>query len=419
MAIVFIIALILAWPTYGLSLLALPAFAMLRGYLRGKAGKTKDAYLSAEQEAMKAIQQGKQKAPTWLHDAMLQKQLVAETKNAALAAGMTSSQSSSWFSQQDVVEAVLTATACFERHGFSKAEQIVCASDFVKKLAQLQLQRERSKADVGELEVQPAAVEATPPKSDYERGRVLFEAGMASARAYKCQEAIEYYSQSLMAYENPAPYINRANLLSKRIRHYEAMQDLLMAKRLDLAWEFSAQIDSELNVVYGLTQNYRNGVRETLANPAGSHDCQGIAEAILQASFGITALEWDYGTFDQGLLEFHFFNELDNVVKFDELSGYPEVCDWLAKYPESFILKKVSSCPDHHKYSSVEALLHTHLCTYDEPNMRLVRRHMLYCIHRVLMTRDFGGFWDTLDSECRGLTKEAEVFVANGQDNRY
>lgn len=418
MAIVFIIALILAWPTYGLSLLALAALAMLRGYLRGRAGRTRAAYVSAEQEAMKAIQQGTQKVPTWLHDAKWQKQLVAESKKAVQAAGMTPSQSSSWFSQDDVADAVLTVTACFERHGFSKAEQIVGTSDFVKKLAQQQLQRGCAKADAGEHEVQPAAMEAMPPQGDYEQGRILFEAGMVSALAYKCQEAIEYYSQSIKAYENPAPYINRANLLSKRIRHHEALQDLLMAKRLDLAQEFSAQIDHELNIVYALTQNYQNGVRETLAKPSGSNGCRDIAEALLQASFEIPPLAWEYGTFDHSLLEFHFFNELDNIVKFDALSGYPEVGDWLANYPEHFILMKAGSCPDLVAYRSVEARLHTHLCTYDEADMRLVRRHMLYRIHCQLMARDFGGFWDALDSECRGVTKEAETSIAS-YDNRY
>ncbi|MBA6099670.1 hypothetical protein H4C80_21445 [Pseudomonas juntendi] len=416
MAIVFIIALILAWPTYGLSLLALAAFAMLRGYLRGKVGKARAAYVSAEQEAMKAIQQGTKKVPTWLHDTEWQKQLVAESKKAAQAAGMTPIQSSSWFSQHDITDAVLTVTACFERHGFSKAEQIVGTSDFVKKLAQQQLKQKSAKPDAGEREVQPAAVEAMTSQGEYEQGRILFEAGMASALAYKCQEAIEYYSQSIKAHENPAPYINRANLLSKRIRHHEALQDLLMAKRLDFAQEFSSQIDHELSIVYALTQNYRNGVRETLAKPSSSDGCRDIAEALLQTSFEISHLAWEYNTFDHSLLEFHFFNELDNIVKFEAVNEYPEVGGWLADYPEHFIQMKVGSCPDLAAYQSVEARLHTHLCTYDEPDMRLVRRHMLYRIHCQLMVRDFGGFWDALDSECRGVTKEAETFIASNEN---
>lgn len=236
---------------------------------------------------------------------------------------------------------------------------------------------------------------------------------MASALAYKCQEAIEYYSRSIKAHENPAPYINRANLLSKRIRHHEAVQDLLMAKRLDLAQEFTAQIDYELDIAYALTQNYRNGVRETLAKPSDSHVCRDIAEAILQASFDIAPLAWEYGTFDHSLLEFHFFNELDNIVKFDVLSGYPEVGGWLADYPEHFILMKAGSCPNVGAYRSVEARLHTHLCTYDEPDMRLIRRHLLYRIHCSLMARDFGELWDALDSNCRGVTKEAETIMAS------
>jgi hypothetical protein len=61
-------------------------------------------------------------------------------------------------------------------------------------------------------------------------GKRLFELGMMYASQYKSSEAIKYYTLSIEAYQNPAPYVNRANLLGKRIRHYEALQDLLRAK---------------------------------------------------------------------------------------------------------------------------------------------------------------------------------------------
>ena len=277
--------------------------------------------------------------------------------------------------------------------------------------------RENSKAPLAQVESKSAASIIASPDVDagYDDGRRLFEAGMALAALYKCQEAIDYYTRSINACKNPAPYINRANLLSKRIRHYEAMQDLLEAQRLDLVQgkEFSTQIDHELKLAHRLTQNYQNGVRETLVKPSESNNRRGIAEAILQESFGIRPMAWDHNAFDHQLIEFHFFNEIDNIIKFEEMATYPEVEQWLAEYSSEFILMKADSCPDIKAYKLMEVQLHTRLCSYEENDMRLLRRHMLYSIHCMLMIRDFGGFWDALNSECRGVTKEAEEFLAN------
>jgi len=102
MGIVFIIALVLAWPTYGFSLLAIPTFAIIRGYALGKVGRTKDAYLTAEKKTMLAIQQGDFKTPTWLLDTALIKQLVIECKKSALDAGMPNDEVMYWLSQSEI-----------------------------------------------------------------------------------------------------------------------------------------------------------------------------------------------------------------------------------------------------------------------------------------------------------------------------
>lgn len=41
-------------------------------------------------------------------------------------------------------------------------------------------------------------------------------------------------------------------------------------------------------------------------------------------------------------------------------------------------------------YSHSEALLNMFLCSYDEPDMRQLRRLMLYDIHEYLLRRDYG-----------------------------
>lgn len=100
----------------------------------------------------------------------------------------------------------------------------------------------------------------------YEEGWKLFELGMAHASRFECSKAIDYYNRSIAICKNPAPYINRANLLGKRIRYHEALQDLQEAQRLDATQgkEFTNEIQRELAVAELVTSNYRNGIREKL-----------------------------------------------------------------------------------------------------------------------------------------------------------
>lgn len=67
----------------------------------------------------------------------------------------------------------------------------------------------------------------------YAEGQRLFEQGMKAATDFRSNEAIDYYTRSIEARANPSPFINRANLLMKRIRYREALSDLIEAKRLD------------------------------------------------------------------------------------------------------------------------------------------------------------------------------------------
>ncbi|MEJ6017023.1 hypothetical protein ACTG22_07450 [Aeromonas caviae] len=422
MGVVLIIALVLAWPTNGLSLIAIPAFAMIRGYARGKVGKTRDAYLTAEQKAMTAIQQSNFKMPSWLNNSVLQKQLMIECKKAALDAGMTNDEVQYWFSQGDVLGSILTAVACFEKEGFGKSEQIVGASDVTKNLAREWLMQKNVEAKPVHAEPERIISAHTEEKringyegsvSDYEKGRKLFEAGVALAEQYRCQEAIDYYTRSIKICNNPAPYINRANLFSKKIRHYEAMQDLLEAQRLDLEQgnEFSLEITRELAFEYMLTQNYRNGVRETLAEPTGENS-QDIADHIIHKSFGFHPYSWEVNPSNLKILEFHFFNEIDNFIKFEQVDKYEDIKQWIDGFSNEFIAMKVNACPDIKAYQEAEIKLHTFLCSYSEEHMLQIRRSILHRIHCGLMARDFGEDYMSLGSECWGVTKEAEEFLA-------
>mgnify|MGYP003618592908 CR=1 FL=1 len=238
---------------------------------------------------------------------------------------------------------------------------------------------------------------------------------MIYASQYKCSEAIEFYSRSIDAHKNPAPYLNRANLFGKRIRYFEALQDLQEAQRLDRnqAKEFSAQIHQELTFAELITENYTNGIREKLIIDFKSHDKRSISEKILCASFGMTQLEWEHDSFDWDLVEYHFFNEIDNISKFDERNLYPEALEFIELYPEVFIQKKINTCSDYEKYRASEILIHSFLCCYDEADMQRLRRSILYEIHCKLLERDYGWRWRTLSTDCEGVTKDAANFIAN------
>lgn len=85
-----------------------------------------------------------------------------------------------------------------------------------------------------------------PVDLSYEEGRRLYELGAICASNFKFDEALEYYSRSIDVCPNPAPYVNRAIILCRRIRYHEALMDLLKAKKVDLMQsdEFGAEIDT-------------------------------------------------------------------------------------------------------------------------------------------------------------------------------
>lgn len=224
----------------------------------------------------------------------------------------------------------------------------------------------------------------------YEEGQRLFELGMAHAVRYESNEAIDYYTKSIELCPNPSPYLNRANIFSKRVRHYEAQQDLLTAKKLDIEQgnEFSNEIARELEKTNLLTENYRNGLRESLIDDYAKNGQDHVSARTFCSSFGIKPLQWEYNSFDKILVEYHFFNELDNILKFDDLSVYPEASEFLDIYPSDLIEEKVNNCPDIEAYQMAENILHSFLCVFDEKDMRYIRRGIIYRIHSRLFEND-------------------------------
>lgn len=249
---------------------------------------------------------------------------------------------------------------------------------------------------------------------DREEGKRLFELGMKAAVEYRANEALDYYAKSIQASDNPSPYINRANLLGKRIRHWEARQDLLTAQKLDLAQgkEFQDVLKYEIAKNAVVTCNYTNGVAQKLVADLADKGSDFVSNRIVCTSFGIPQIQWDHWRGATDLLEFHFFNDLDNIVKFDDIARYPEAQEYVDTYPSAFIEMKVANCPNLRAYEDAETKLHNFLCSYPEEDMIRLRRHMHYEIHKRLLVRDFGEMYDALDSDCEGVIREAEPYLS-------
>ena len=84
------------------------------------------------------------------------------------------------------------------------------------------------------------------------------------------------------------------------------------------------------------------------------------------------------------LLEYHFFNELDNIAKFEKPGDYPEAEGWIRQYSTQVVSKKIESCPDPNGYFEAEAMLRMFLCVYAESDMRLIRGYVLRETHSML-----------------------------------
>lgn len=260
---------------------------------------------------------------------------------------------------------------------------------------------------------------APPPTKSgaFEEGKRLFELGVAAAHRDNFVEAQQFYTQSIEACPNPVPYLNRGRILVKRLRHYDALNDYQNALRCDLAQgnEFVDEIQGEIQSVQFFTELYRDGTREKLiADYDTQDDIMYVARRIFCTSFKVKAD--GFVPYNSPLVQFHFFNEVDNIARFDDISLYPEVAEFLDIYPAAFVRKMVDAQIDNEAYMVAEATLHRFLCAYDEKRMRYLRRHMLYDIHERLLDRDYGALRrSTMNAEPNShIIREAADCLTNG-----
>lgn len=125
MAILFIIALLLAWPTYGLSLLAYAVLMVLRGYVQAKARMHHADKLRASRD----IKAGVLQFPSWLEDRDKIEEFVHGIENLAEHHGVPKLFSAVTLQDPDLQKELLAYVGSMEAQGSSFTAQQMAAAE--------------------------------------------------------------------------------------------------------------------------------------------------------------------------------------------------------------------------------------------------------------------------------------------------
>lgn len=137
-----------------------------------------------------------------------------------------------------------------------------------------------------------------------------------------------------------------------------------------------------------------------------------IAALILRETLGISRSSWLRGEYSIKPVEHLFFAELREIGRQEgRLEKYPEVKEFLGKFPAEFIEFKYQEAANSPGFATFKHAYFTALAS--EGGDIYARRAAIYLMHQALMRRDFGDDFMAIGAEpCRGLTKEAENYLA-------
>lgn len=130
MPILLIAGLILAWPTFGLSLVAYFAVLFGRGYLERQHARLRHFF----NEAMTALKSGKISVPSWANDRLRSAAFIETTFSEATKHGVPSSFIESYFHSEDNKAVLICFIGLVEKLGASIREQGVAATHYVCEL---------------------------------------------------------------------------------------------------------------------------------------------------------------------------------------------------------------------------------------------------------------------------------------------
>lgn len=133
MVILFLIALVLAWPTAGISIIAYVAFAVLRSYLAARV-RSHDANIHA---ARKSLVADEKRVPSWAGDEDENDIFVKVIQQMAMRDGVPQAYIQNLLQDGDTFQNLVYFAGAMEHHGSSFTEQQAAVSEEIVKLWKL------------------------------------------------------------------------------------------------------------------------------------------------------------------------------------------------------------------------------------------------------------------------------------------
>ncbi|GLO16051.1 hypothetical protein PPUJ20028_46370 [Pseudomonas putida] len=133
-------------------------------------------------------------------------------------------------------------------------------------------------------------------------------------------------------------------------------------------------------------------------------------EAILSKAFGIPMVQFTHGVVNNDLLEYFCFRWISWARECAGPKYYEHVKSESAGYSDEFVAHKLSLCPDLKALDDATMSVNLMVSGYGDDKREIMIGNVFYVAHRQLMIRDFGALFESFDSECYGITREAEEF---------
>jgi hypothetical protein len=174
LVILFLIALVLAWPTAGISIIAYVAFAVLRHYFAARV-RNHDANIHA---ARKSLVAGKKRVPSWAGDEDENAIFMKVIQQKAMQDGVPQAYLQNLLRDGDTFQNLVYFAGAMEHHGSSFTEQQAAVSDELVELWKV----DPDDALAGELQDGLAATQVDEAIADLQKLRQLTVQGDSEAQ---------------------------------------------------------------------------------------------------------------------------------------------------------------------------------------------------------------------------------------------
>lgn len=135
-------------------------------------------------------------------------------------------------------------------------------------------------------------------------------------------------------------------------------------------------------------------------------------EAVLSEAFDIPMIQFVHGMVRNDLLEYYCFSLIQMVRADNEPDRYQGLKSQARGYTDEFVNYKVGSCPNPDALQDAQFKVNV-MATRLSDNREMVISNIFWVAHKQLLIRDFGDMYDSLSSECTGITSEAEEYQKN------